>query len=87
MTARERILQHCPEAQIVMKAHMTTASLNDNDAVPDYDRYAFAALEWWESAAKNASELGLNEREFAQQTIQRLREMEGWSRLLRQGTN
>ena len=84
MTIRQRLHAKPIAVQIVLKAHMTKASLDDES--PNWDAYALQALQWWEGLVIAAASEGMSETELAERAVNGLRSQDVWGSVLREGT-
>ena len=86
-TVKEQILAKPEAVQVVIKAHVTKASLNDE--TPDYDRYGADALSWWDAVVKQwrVSDPDASEAIIAGHVVERLRKQDVWGRILRAQTS
>jgi hypothetical protein len=86
MTVKDEILSRPVAVQIVIKAHITKASLDDE--APDYERYGADALAWWDAIVSDyrASDPDAGEAAIADRVIELLRKQDVWGRILREGT-
>lgn len=86
MTALTQVRAKPPAVQVIIKAHMTKASLEDTS--PIWEQYAAGALDWWHQQYAEATKLapGISENAAAELMVTALRHMETWDKILRAGT-
>jgi hypothetical protein len=91
MTARDRILAKPGPVQVLIRAKMTRAALEDPwprrsaAAAPDWERYGEEGLAWWDGVMVTAREIlpGDSETEVAEWLVDRLRARPVWGKILR----
>jgi hypothetical protein len=85
MTASELIQAKPGPVQVILKAHMTKASLDLRE--PDWEQLGKAALRWWDGIVRTEVALlrdrPVDETRFAEELVQRLRTRPVWGKILR----